>query len=433
MYNMYNIKTSVIMKSFLNYSKLAIAMLITSSVFVACSDEITENSVNTQYTANTSSIKSVGQAVDLGLPSGTKWANMNVGATSETDNGILFIWGDITGTQISPSNTTSYTDVTSATSVSDLFDLYKGAGVKVGTICDTTNVSKIAEPRLIDLSFIGDTTQLDSAAKAQIDVQKMETIIAFVKNKLDFVKASTSGFLEATLTNEDFALIIDWDGSQFVERFTSQKTALDTLDYFKKFEYASVSTLVIDKMGSTDVNYYESPKANNYDEIKDQLGVVMRKDYKGGDIARTPIYSIIADANHDPATANWGNNWVMPTTAQVQELIDNCKWEFTGNGYRVTSKKEGNNNSIFLPAAGYRFGDKWYGNGNAGYYATGEILGTYHFPSMLEQKNESKGSVSGNDNMPNILVFQNGKFDNSMGIYNNLSSSFGVSIRPVAK
>ena len=159
----------------------------------------------------------------------------------------------------------------------------------------------------------------------------------------------------------------------------------------------------------------------------------MRKDYKGGDIARTPIYSIIADANHDPATANWGNNWVMPTTAQVQELIDNCKWEFTGNGYRVTSKKEGNNNSIFLPAAGYRFGDKWYGNGNAGYYATGEILGTYHFPSMLEQKNESKGSVSGNDNMPNILVFQNGKFDNSMGIYNNLSSSFGVSIRPVAK
>ena len=433
MYNMYNIKTSVIMKSFLNYSKLAIAMLITSSVFVACSDEITENSVNTQYTANTSSIKSVGQAVDLGLPSGTKWANMNVGATSETDNGILFIWGDITGTQISPSNTTSYTDVTSATSVSDLFDLYKGAGVKVGTICDTTNVSKIAEPRLIDLSFIGDTTQLDSAAKAQIDVQKMETIIAFVKNKLDFVKASTSGFLEATLTNEDFALVIDWDGSQFVERFTSQKTALDTLDYFKKFEYASVSTLVIDKMGSTDVNYYESPKANNYDEIKDQLGVVMRKDYKGGDIARTPIYSIIADANHDPATANWGNNWVMPTTAQVQELIDNCKWEFTGNGYRVTSKKEGNNNSIFLPAAGYRFGDKWYGNGNAGYYATGEILGTYHFPSMLEQKNESKGSVSGNDNMPNILVFQNGKFDNSMGIYNNLSSSFGVSIRPVAK
>ena len=429
---MYNNKISYIMKSFLNYSKLAIAMLITSSVFVACSDEITENSVDIQYTANTSNIKSAGQAVDLGLPSGTKWANMNVGATSESDNGILFVWGDITGTQLLASTPTSYLDVTSATSVSDLFDLYKGAEVKVGTICDTTNITKIVEPKLIDLTFIGDTTQLDSAAKAQIDVQKMETIIAFVKNKLDFVKASTSGFLEATLTNEDFALIIDWDGSQFVERFTSQKTALDTLDYFKKFEYASVSTLVIDKMGSTDVNYYESPKANNYDEIKDQFGVVMRKDFKGGDISNIPAYSIVSDANHDPATANWGINWSMPTAEQFKELLDNCDWEFTGTGYKVTSKKEGNNNSIFLPAAGYRYGEKWYGNGNAGYYATGEILGTYHFPSMADQVSGSKGAVNGNENMPNMLIFQHGQY-NSLGIYNNLSSSYGVSIRPVTK
>ena len=138
---MYNNKISVIMKSFLNYSKLAIAMLITSSVFVACSDEITENSVDIHYTANTSNIKSAGQAVDLGLPSGTKWANMNVGATSESDNGILFVWGDITGSQMNATTPTSYLDVKAQTSLDDLFDLYKGADVKVGTICDTTNIS----------------------------------------------------------------------------------------------------------------------------------------------------------------------------------------------------------------------------------------------------------------------------------------------------
>ena len=207
---------------------------------------------------------------------------------------------------------------------------------------------------------------------------------------------------------------------------------MDTLDYFKKFEYASVSTLVIDKMGSTDVNYYESPKANNYDEIKDQFGVVMRKDFKGGDISNIPAYSIVSDANHDPATANWGINWSMPTAEQFKELLDNCDWEFTGTGYKVTSKKEGNNNSIFLPAAGYRYGEKWYGNGNAGYYATGEILGTYHFPSMADQVSGSKGAVNGNENMPNMLIFQHGQY-NSLGIYNNLSSSYGVSIRPVTK
>ena len=35
--------------------------------------------------------------VDLGLPSGTKWATMNVGATSETDYGLYFAWGETQG------------------------------------------------------------------------------------------------------------------------------------------------------------------------------------------------------------------------------------------------------------------------------------------------------------------------------------------------
>lgn len=35
--------------------------------------------------------------VDLGLPSGTLWATMNVGATSETDFGLFFAWGDTQG------------------------------------------------------------------------------------------------------------------------------------------------------------------------------------------------------------------------------------------------------------------------------------------------------------------------------------------------
>ena len=36
------------------------------------------------------------EAVDLGLPSGTKWANMNVGATTETEYGDYFAWGEVT-------------------------------------------------------------------------------------------------------------------------------------------------------------------------------------------------------------------------------------------------------------------------------------------------------------------------------------------------
>ena len=40
--------------------------------------------------------------VDLGLPSGLKWATMNIGAKTETDYGDYFMWGSTT-----PNNDTS--------------------------------------------------------------------------------------------------------------------------------------------------------------------------------------------------------------------------------------------------------------------------------------------------------------------------------------
>ena len=63
------------------------------------------------------------------------------------------------------------------------------------------------------------------------------------------------------------------------------------------------------------------------------------------------------DPEDDAARYQWGGNWRMPTQADWQELIDNCKWEkteFNGkDGYKVTSKKY-EDRFIFLPAAGRR-------------------------------------------------------------------------------
>ena len=62
----------------------------------------------------------------------------------------------------------------------------------------------------------------------------------------------------------------------------------------------------------------------------------------------------------------------MPIKAEQDELRDtnNCTWEWTSqngvNGYKVTSKKNGN--SIFLPAAGYLSGSDLYDAGWDGYY-----------------------------------------------------------------
>ncbi|MCD8287115.1 MAG: DUF5640 domain-containing protein [Clostridia bacterium] len=65
--------------------------------------------------------------------------------------------------------------------------------------------------------------------------------------------------------------------------------------------------------------------------------------------------SIAGNPNYDAARANWGGTWRLPTEEEIDELIDNCQWEWTTigehSGYKITSK---NGNSIFLPAAGYR-------------------------------------------------------------------------------
>ena len=364
---MYNINTFIIMKSFLNYSKLAIATLITSSVFVACSDEITETECDTPYVVNTGSIKSAGEAVDLRLPSGTKWANKNIGATSESDNGVLFVWGDVTGNQLLATTSTSYTDVTDFLPSSVIFNKHKAAEESVGFVYDTLNVHN-------------ESISLEKYTLAQADDIR--------KVRFDSIQAAHKGKKLELLFNAGSA----------------------------------VYDIIANVIDSTKVNYFKSAQGSFLDNT-------------GADIQNTTVYSIVADANHDPATANWGDGWRMPTTEQVQELIDNCTWEFTGNGYRVTSKPDdkGNTTSIFLPAAGFRYGEKLYGNGNAGYYATGEIWGNFHFPSMVEQKDGSKGSVSSSKNMPNMLIFQHGQFDNSINVYNTLSTSYGISIRPVAK
>lgn len=80
--------------------------------------------------------------------------------------------------------------------------------------------------------------------------------------------------------------------------------------------------------------------------------------------------SIAGNPTWDVACNKWGSPWRLPTEAEFQELIDNCTWEWTTqneiNGYKVTSKKNGN--SIFLPAAGSWDGLWFYYPGSLGNY-----------------------------------------------------------------
>lgn len=83
----------------------------------------------------------------------------------------------------------------------------------------------------------------------------------------------------------------------------------------------------------------------------------------------------------DAARANWGGKWRMPTQAEQEELIYKCTWTWTTqsgvNGYKVTSNT--NENSIFLPAAGYRDGSSVRSVGSDGCYWSSSLYESYPY------------------------------------------------------
>ena len=78
---------------------------------------------------------------------------------------------------------------------------------------------------------------------------------------------------------------------------------------------------------------------------------------------------ISGDYRYDAATANWGGTWRMPRKTELQELLNNCTWIWTTQngvkGYEVTGPNGG---SIFLPAAGGRYGSSLFRAGEYGRY-----------------------------------------------------------------
>ena len=71
----------------------------------------------------------------------------------------------------------------------------------------------------------------------------------------------------------------------------------------------------------------------------------------------------------DAATANWGNDWRMPTKEEFQELYNNTTVTWTTqNGVEGRLFTASNGNSLFLPAAGCRYDGSLYYAGSDGFY-----------------------------------------------------------------
>ena len=81
-------------------------------------------------------------------------------------------------------------------------------------------------------------------------------------------------------------------------------------------------------------------------------------DYDGDGYGDEYIYigSNISGTQYDVARVKWGGSWRMPTQDEIRELVENCSWKWTTyNGVKGQLVTGPNGNSIFLPAAGFRY------------------------------------------------------------------------------
>ena len=80
----------------------------------------------------------------------------------------------------------------------------------------------------------------------------------------------------------------------------------------------------------------------------------------------------VLDQEDDVASVKLGGKWRMPTDAEWTELRTKCTWTWTtnynGTGVKGRIVTASNGNSIFLPAAGYRYETNLYNAGSYGYY-----------------------------------------------------------------
>lgn len=444
------------MKNNKSFNKIVAATFI-ASAFMACSDDNdTPIFVGTPYEANTSSIASAGTAVDLGLS--VKWADKNVGAASAKDMGLSFIWGDVTGTQTSATAATYGQG--SKVDMKPYFDMFKKQDAdpeKDAKECVKVDVARVQvskqDYKVEAVDSIRPNYSYQILIKRTADV-KVKNPDGTWKMDADTIVRETKVFVEI-----DSLILMGYDGETafknkeaFLKPYREDKYNKYTIekhdsvystDIVKKLVPAAGEKSIADVISETQKNtgksqvyctftngvMNESDSHLHADLIVEVNDTITYRE-KNWALDELPALTIIGDANLDAATKNWGNDWAMPTSDQLKELVEKCEWSYEGNGYTVTGP---NGNSIFLPAAGYRYESNVVGQGAVGYYASGEVYGKYTYPSGPEQMAGSYGTAAAYST-PNIMIFNYGQFDNSKKITNVLEEkNIGISIRPVAK
>jgi len=335
------------------------------------------------------------EAVDLGLPSGTLWANMNIGATKPEDYGDYFAWGETETKDEYSRNTYGYTGNKAELDLED-----DAAHVNWGSDWRMPTREQFAE--LINTSYT--TTEWTNQngvfgrkITSRINGNSIFLPAAGYRNGSSLSQLSSDGYYwsRSDAQSQSYSLSLHFTFNRCTEYEQYSHYGLSVRPVRPEQVSAGAEDLEAVDLGLTSGTLWanmnvgaSSPEdygdyfAWGETETKNEYGVSTYKWCNGSYTTMTKYCSrsewgyngftdnkTQLDPEDDAAYVNLGSDWCMPTYANIQELLDNCTTEWTTinsvNGWRFTGP---NGNSIFLPAAGCINADVPSAVGMWGYY-----------------------------------------------------------------
>lgn len=273
--------------------------------------------------------------VDLGLPSGTRWATCNVDAASPEQPGKHYSWNE-TSAQKWGEGWRVPTEEEMRELLKYCGDKYVQKGGRWGReftsfingasiFLPTTGSkegSRVEEADGCGLYWSSTAHGDDAAHMYTFGAASGEMSIA----------ESAVGLAIRLVTDYDVDTEIPYDGETNGHRWVDLG-----LPSGLKWATCNLGADAVDQDGG----YYKWGGITEY--------------YSGGTYAKSDVQNNISgDAAYDAAAAQWGGTWCMPSAMDFVELMENCTWEWTTigrrKGLKVTSRHNGK--YIFLPASG---------------------------------------------------------------------------------
>ena len=351
--------------------------------------------------------------VDLGLPSGTLWADRNVGADAPEAYGDYFAWGDVS-TIASP----GWTD----------YKWCEGSGVTMTKYCTDDRFGTVDNKTVLELE--DDAAYINMGMNWRMPTEKeyseliSECTWAWITqngtagykvtgpngNSIFFpaagfwgvsnaTSAGTYGYYYSSSLNEEYsdrAESLCLSSEEFYVSDIPRNFALTVRAVVKngpdKVDLGLPSgTLWADRnVGADSPEAYGDYFAWGETEPKDNYNWSTYKWCQGSNDTQTKYCTkssygtvdnkTVLDLEDDAAYVNMGKEWRMPTYDEQNELCSQCTWTWTTQngtkGYKVTGP---NGKSIFLPATGYRYDGSLNDAGSYGGYWSASLYERYPF------------------------------------------------------